>query len=544
MVACKIYTGVFQKYNYLISEQEYISDPEIIRKIIDEENKSIEKQNKEYLSSIFISNCKIEPIIDYNELTKFEWSISLQQYHVTNLLIEQNYSVNQINHRGNTPIMHVFLYHGLRAYHLPYNKHEFDYRLVHHDERKEGYYIESEDAIQMDLKNKLSKLLLENAADITIRNKNNQTAKDLAILSKAPESAINTLNTAEVIWNIKQNHTLTASEESFKLSDKFDASLAENIEKLIDNSSINFAIEHGLIFRINELISENISNIDKNTVIKAAQNGHLNSIIYMLNKGFDINYADENKKTLLISAAEYNHLDIVLYLLNEKPLIDLADSANKTAIMFAAENENKDMLLALYNNKANILNHLGHSIFFAKSIKNYDDEFKIFILNNFLDVKNNKVTADSCFYRALDEQDISTIQALAKINFNFDSLSKPYYIPAYMIIGFEIRPRPNTIAYYQEIESISKAKNFAIKLLETGISPFKHFCYTKDGIGSYRTTLIAWHEYNNKTLSESDNSFKSRDYAYNEPLAQKINSLFMSGELNNTESKWTLFIDS
>ena len=88
---------------------------------------------------------------------------------------------------------------------------------------------------------------------------------------------------------------------------------------------------------------------DRNLMMRAAYNGHLKVVVYMLALGVNpINHQDKNGWSAVMCAASKGHLEVVKCLLDAGANPDLFTSKGNTALMWAAHggySEVVDMLL-------------------------------------------------------------------------------------------------------------------------------------------------------------------------------------------------------
>ena len=82
--------------------------------------------------------------------------------------------------------------------------------------------------------------------------------------------------------------------------------------------------------------------------------GHTDTAKLLLDRGANIDLADNDGKTALDFAAINGHLHIVTLLLDRGANINIADNGGKTALMMAVENDNIDTAQLLLDKAANI----------------------------------------------------------------------------------------------------------------------------------------------------------------------------------------------
>ncbi len=82
--------------------------------------------------------------------------------------------------------------------------------------------------------------------------------------------------------------------------------------------------------------AEALPPISSATLRMYAEQGDLESVKKAIERGTDLNKADESGRTPLMVAALFNHHEIVAELLKQKIKIDARDGAGRTALMYAA----------------------------------------------------------------------------------------------------------------------------------------------------------------------------------------------------------------
>lgn len=90
-----------------------------------------------------------------------------------------------------------------------------------------------------------------------------------------------------------------------------------------------------------------IRSISDQAFREAALAGELPTVREAIEKGTDINSADENGSTGLMLAAYNGHTDLVKLLLNHGAQLDRRDAMNRTALIYAASGKNPGTVNAL-----------------------------------------------------------------------------------------------------------------------------------------------------------------------------------------------------
>jgi ankyrin repeat protein len=121
------------------------------------------------------------------------------------------------------------------------------------------------------------------------------------------------------------------------------------------------AAENGHLMAIQALLSAPGIDIDAKSpdgdaaLILAAQNGNDEAVKALINKGANVNAANNNGWTPLMSAAQHGHLTTIQILLSAKGIdIDTKNSDGATALILAAANGKDDIVKELINNGADV----------------------------------------------------------------------------------------------------------------------------------------------------------------------------------------------
>lgn len=79
-----------------------------------------------------------------------------------------------------------------------------------------------------------------------------------------------------------------------------------------------------------------VKTLDIDQIMQCALNGEIELVKDALDKGFDPNSADPNKRTALMLAAYNGHNEIVKLLIDKGADVNATDTINRTALMFAS----------------------------------------------------------------------------------------------------------------------------------------------------------------------------------------------------------------
>ncbi|MCY1720003.1 ankyrin repeat domain-containing protein [Prolixibacteraceae bacterium Z1-6] len=89
--------------------------------------------------------------------------------------------------------------------------------------------------------------------------------------------------------------------------------------------------ENEAVLKKNEEIS-----FDKTLIFQASLDGNIQIVQNALDKGFDTNSVDENKRTALMLAAYNGNTEIVKLLINQGAKVNSTDEIDRTALMYAS----------------------------------------------------------------------------------------------------------------------------------------------------------------------------------------------------------------
>ena len=123
---------------------------------------------------------------------------------------------------------------------------------------------------------------------------------------------------------------------------------------------LNYASENGYLRVVESLLSKGVINDveDKNLhtpLMLAAENGHNDISMYLINHGADVRRIDDFWQTTLLSyASENGHLRVVELLLSEGAEIDAEDKNHHTPLMLAVKNGHNDVSMHLINHGADV----------------------------------------------------------------------------------------------------------------------------------------------------------------------------------------------
>ena len=92
----------------------------------------------------------------------------------------------------------------------------------------------------------------------------------------------------------------------------------------------------------------------KTALYWAAEKGHLDILVALIEKGANVNHADDFKSTPLLMAAEEGHVDVVRALIDSGANIDNADNYDTTPLISAAQFGNTEVVRVLVDAGANI----------------------------------------------------------------------------------------------------------------------------------------------------------------------------------------------
>ncbi|MFC1820980.1 ankyrin repeat domain-containing protein [Thermodesulfobacteriota bacterium] len=123
-----------------------------------------------------------------------------------------------------------------------------------------------------------------------------------------------------------------------------------NARNINGDNALRAAARHGHTETVRFLIDKNSHKDDQNTaLILAAGEGHIKTMEFLLHIGIDVNIRrrDGWKETPLISAAEFGKKKAVIYLLERGADIDAVDSKGMTALDHADVNKRASIVKIL-----------------------------------------------------------------------------------------------------------------------------------------------------------------------------------------------------
>ncbi|MCA7010841.1 ankyrin repeat domain-containing protein [Wolbachia endosymbiont of Tribolium confusum] len=139
-----------------------------------------------------------------------------------------------------------------------------------------------------------------------------------------------------------------------KISSLIEAGAAVNTSGQDGRTPLHFATEDGHVETISTLLKA--KGIDVNALDQeygriplhfAAENSRVDVVKLLIEKGADVNAADQDGRTPLHFTVENGHRDIVKLLIKKGADVNAADQDGKTPLHFAAENDHKDVVRLL-----------------------------------------------------------------------------------------------------------------------------------------------------------------------------------------------------
>ena len=183
------------------------------------------------------------------------------------------------------------------------------------------------DVIQYDYP-ELIKYLVENGADVNVRNKNNES-----ILLRAARSGY-----FEIVKYL-------LDERGMNINERTDS----------NKTILCLAAESGNLDLVKYLMDEKKMRIKRgNDLCAAARSGNLELVKYLVRKGANINSEDDNGNSILCAAAAYRNIEIVRYLVNNGANINSTDMYGSTALHKAVRDGDLKLVTYLIKNGANV----------------------------------------------------------------------------------------------------------------------------------------------------------------------------------------------
>ncbi len=113
-------------------------------------------------------------------------------------------------------------------------------------------------------------------------------------------------------------------------------------------------------FSQNSALRSNKLSFDVSNIFEAALLGNLHALVYYYNLGTNIHHFPPNKRTLLHLCIEGNNPKLLIYLLNKGINIDEADQTGNSALMMAAMEPSRLRLLEILINRNATLDQRNH----------------------------------------------------------------------------------------------------------------------------------------------------------------------------------------
>jgi ankyrin repeat protein len=118
-----------------------------------------------------------------------------------------------------------------------------------------------------------------------------------------------------------------------------------------------------VLFASNPSLIHSISHDKETAVMKASESGHLETVLFLLENGANVNDVDGTavKQSSLILASQQGHLDVVRTLLNAGADIHYRNDFGETALITAAQEGNVHVLelLIQWGGDVKATNHDG-----------------------------------------------------------------------------------------------------------------------------------------------------------------------------------------
>lgn len=181
-------------------------------------------------------------------------------------------------------------------------------------------------------------------------------------------------------------------------------------------------------------INPNITNNKGKTPLHnlAYSNKDLKTINYFINKGVDVNQADENGNTALLNASSRNSLEIIKLFANKTKNINHTNKDGQSALTKAMRNDFKTVQFLL-NNGADISvidkkgNHLSYHLFNNfKNSKEFQNKLNLLAAKG-LQISKPQKNGNTLYHLAVSKQNLSMLKFIKKFKININAKNTDNY---------------------------------------------------------------------------------------------------------------------
>lgn len=154
-----------------------------------------------------------------------------------------------------------------------------------------------------------------------------------------------------------------------------------------NRSIIDLLLRYGALCEYPELSSKKL-NFDVSNVFEAALTGNLHALVYYYNLGAALHHHPSNRRTLLHLCIEGNNPKLLVYLLNKGANIDEADQGGTSALMMAAMEPSRLILVEILIRRNATLDQRNHRYTSALTlaIRRFNIRAAVLLINSGADV--------------------------------------------------------------------------------------------------------------------------------------------------------------
>lgn len=173
-----------------------------------------------------------------------------------------------------------------------------------------------------------------------------------------------------------------------------------------NNAIIELLLRYGAYSKKTDFESENIS-FDVSDIFEAALSGNLHALVHYHHLGASLHEQRAGKTTLLHLSIEGNNPKLLIYLLNKGLNIDEADNSGTSALIMASMDQSRLKLLEILINRKATLNQRNHRHIspLTMAIKRFNIQGALLLIHNGADVniRDSIDTPLSLTHKALEQ---------------------------------------------------------------------------------------------------------------------------------------------